>query len=195
MTLLPTLALSLLCAAPIPARPAAQPAPLADAVLLAALRGESLEARLTAIDALADRRAAATIPYLAALALRRDEPPVLRSAAAAALGASGHPVAGRYLSVLLSDPSIEVRCAAAESLAGLGAASVEELQRVAMTDPNREVRASAAQALGAIATPRAASALEIVTTDVDAAVQIVTAHGLQKTPLRDPHAQAFLDEQ
>lgn len=196
MNFLPMLALAAAAAAPIPTTNATLTGSrLADPALLAALRGTELGSRLGAVDLLADRRDPATIPFLAALALREDEPAVLRGAAAAALGATGHPIAGRYLIAMLSDASIQVRCAAAESLAGIrGPEVVEALQRAAMTDPSREARAAAAQALGALGTPVAASALEVVTTDTDDAVRLVTERGLALTPLRDPRAHALPDE-
>ena len=124
------------------------------------LRSASLPERLSAVRAAARPGAAESIPHLAGVLLRLDEPARLRAAAALGLGRVGGRLAERPLAEALRDPSPEVRYAAALALGSLDLdGTATRLERVLRSDSDWRPRYGAAIGLGRLGRTFAAPSL------------------------------------
>jgi HEAT repeat protein len=91
----------------------------------------------------------ALIPALAAV-VATDAEPMVRAAAAAALGATGDPAALPALRRAQADPGYGVRVSANYALGELGGPDAAAALLEAMRDPVHQVRLSAVEALDAM---------------------------------------------
>jgi HEAT repeat protein len=130
----------------------------------------------TAIDALADKKAAEGREYLVKSLASGD--PLVRQSAAEALGKQGHAEAVPHLIAALRDNHLWVRRAAAIGLAHLGDAGAAGALIECLQDRAAVVRRSAAYALGALRAEAALPALKISLTDSDPQVRRYAAWAL-----------------
>ncbi len=123
--------------------------PPSSAALQAGLRAPGSLTRMAAVRNASRPRGVQSVPYLAALMLRLDEPVSLRATAALGLGRIGDGIAINALVEALHDPAPEVRYAAALSLGRMPADGVAtRLERVLLEDPAWQPRYAAAISLG-----------------------------------------------
>ena len=113
-----------------------------------------------------------------------DDSPVLRAAAAQALGRTRSPEAGPALIGALEDTAFEVRAAAADALGQIRYPQAVAALEVALADPEREVRLAAADALGRIGTRPAVEALARALRTADEGLRDRLVRSLRNVPDR-----------
>ncbi len=144
--------------------------------LLAALRHKSAVVRESAALALGSGNARAAEALTEAL--RHDRSPVVRAAAATAIGQARDASCAEALVAALADAP-EVNASAREALLDVGGGAVEALV-AGLKSPERKIRESAAWLLGEIADPRAFRPLVAALQDADPVVVQHASHAVER---------------
>lgn len=152
--------------------------------------------QVDAIQRLLDRHVYTSVPTLVATLESPD--PLVRSAAAHALGTLGAEnagPAGSALMNLLNDSEVIVRSEVVDALGVLRfAPAVEPIRRMLLNDSDPLVRASAAETLGDLDDARALPELALALGDTDEAVRAYAANsiGLLGAPQLLPQLQSYI---
>lgn len=144
------------------------------------LTNEDPEVRRKAVVALGERRNADVTNILCAV-LETDKDPLVRAAAAEALGKIGNPSAIPTLVKALDDERYMVRWDAVKALGELKAGpAIPNLERVAKTDRQSDVRLAAVNALGKIGGKEAIGPLIDVLSDKDENIAYFASQNLAR---------------
>ena len=146
--------------------------------LIELLEDPDKDIRITAMEALRERKEGSAVPRL--VAALQDREKEVRWIAASALGVIGDPSALPALREALNDHDKKVRIAAAWALGKMADASAVPLLKDLLKDADREVREYAAMVLGETGGPAAVPALIDALKDKNAMVQITAAVALGK---------------
>ena len=144
------------------------------------LTNEDPEVRRKSVVALGERRTADVVKIICAV-LESDKDPLVRAAAAEALGKIGHPSAIPPLIKALGDERYMVRWDAVKALGELKAEpAVPNLERVAKTDRQSDVRLAAVNSLGKIGGKEAIGPLIDVLSDKDENIAYFASQNLAR---------------
>lgn len=151
-----------------------------DPAVLAGLLADDARARIRAVQTIGGTGEASSIALLEHVIVKDDDP-MVRGQAAAALGQIGgkHAVSG--LQAALGDPVQSVRVQAVRGLGRIGEAeSAQVLGELLLHDADRRVRRRAAWSLGGMKGELARSYLEAALIDADGAVRRAADQGLER---------------